>query len=257
VDDLRNFLFGAPKMGGLDLTAINMERGRDHGLAGFNSFRLSFGLPAYELWSDINPDPAVYTRLEKAYESIEDCDVYVCGLAEPPVSVVANVGETFYTVIKEQYLRTRDGDRAWYESTGYLTNEQLKEARTLFLGDIIALNTKIPKSEIPCHVMALPDGCGLPISPDGNQPDFIVTLLDNAVANPTDDLEQRFLFAVNGEAQKEIQLTAGNTYTFYLQISCTHAFVITEEEEFGSLVYPSDGISGQFGCLHQFTTLTF
>jgi hypothetical protein len=30
VDDLRNFLFGTPGSGGLDLVSINTNRGRDH-----------------------------------------------------------------------------------------------------------------------------------------------------------------------------------------------------------------------------------
>lgn len=104
--------------------------------------------------------------------------------------------------------------------------------------------------------MALPDGCGKSINPPSvPTPDFIVSLLDNSVQNPTDNLEQRFIFAINNEAQKHITLDSGKTYTFLLQFSCNHAFVITEDPEFGALAY-IEGITGQFGCLHQFTTLT-
>jgi peroxidase len=39
VDDVRNFLFGPPGAGGLDLGAINIARGREHGLPDFNSVR--------------------------------------------------------------------------------------------------------------------------------------------------------------------------------------------------------------------------
>jgi peroxidase len=56
-------LFGQPGSGGLDLTAINIQRGRDHGLPGFNTYRDNYNLPAYTAWNQINPDPNVWQVL--------------------------------------------------------------------------------------------------------------------------------------------------------------------------------------------------
>ena len=64
VDAVRNFTHGNGG-GGFDLAALNMQRGRDHGLPRFNQVRLDYGLPAYTSFSHINPDPshASETRL--------------------------------------------------------------------------------------------------------------------------------------------------------------------------------------------------
>ncbi len=44
IDDVRNFLFGPPGSGGMDLAALNIQRGRDHGLPDYNTLRVAYGL---------------------------------------------------------------------------------------------------------------------------------------------------------------------------------------------------------------------
>ena len=54
LDDVRNFLFGPPGAGGLDLAAININRGRERGLPDFNTVRGNFGLEPYRFFIEIN-----------------------------------------------------------------------------------------------------------------------------------------------------------------------------------------------------------
>src|SRR5262249_7003122 len=53
IDDVRNFLFGKPGMGGLDLTALNVQRGRDLGLPDFNTVRADYGLKRVKSFAEI------------------------------------------------------------------------------------------------------------------------------------------------------------------------------------------------------------
>lgn len=47
VDDMRNLLFpsGRGQRLGMDLAALNIQRGREHGLPDYNSVRKAFDLP--------------------------------------------------------------------------------------------------------------------------------------------------------------------------------------------------------------------
>src|SRR5205814_6400638 len=63
VDSLRNFLFGPPGAGGFDLASLNIQRGRDHGLADYNSTRLASGLPRVTSFAEITSNPDLQAKL--------------------------------------------------------------------------------------------------------------------------------------------------------------------------------------------------
>ncbi|MDA1137805.1 MAG: hypothetical protein O3B01_04415 [Planctomycetota bacterium] len=142
VDSLRNFLFGQPGQGGMDLASLNIQRGRDHGLADYNTVREALGLQRRENFSDITSDPILAEKLELAYGSVDNIDLWVGALAEDHVEG-ASVGETTLTGMKDQFERLREGDRFFYEGDSSLSASDKKMIRNTTLADIIKRNTDI------------------------------------------------------------------------------------------------------------------
>ncbi|MEZ5331918.1 MAG: peroxidase family protein [Thermoanaerobaculia bacterium] len=152
IDDVRNFLFGSPGSGGFDLSALNIQRGRDHGLPGLNRTRMDYGLPPYADFAAVTPDPRAQEALAEVYASVDDVDLWVGGLVEPH-RPGAMVGETFFTILKDQFERLRDGDRFWYES--YLPSDWVHLVNHQTLARILRRNTGLGH-EIGADAFLLP-----------------------------------------------------------------------------------------------------
>ncbi len=148
VDDVRNFLFGPPGADGFDLAALNIQRGRDHGLPSYNDTREALGLSRAQSFAEVSSNPAIRGRLAEAYNHVDDIDVWVGGLAEDRLSN-AMVGELIFTVLKEQFEALRDGDRFWYRLI--FDRETIAALEDTRLADIIRRNTDIGQ-EIPDNV---------------------------------------------------------------------------------------------------------
>jgi hypothetical protein len=140
VDDVRNFLFGPPGAGGFDLVALNIQRGRDHGLPTYNQVRLADGLAPAGSFADISANPDIQARLASTYATPDDVDLWVGGLAEDHVGN-AIVGPLFQRILKEQFERLRDGDRFWHYR--FITEEHLDIIGGMRLSDVIRRNTTI------------------------------------------------------------------------------------------------------------------
>jgi hypothetical protein len=152
VDEVRNFLFGEPGAGGFDLASLNVQRGRDHGLPSYNHVRRVLGLRPVSDFADINPDPVVQENLSLAFANVEQIDLWMGGLSEPHARD-AIVGETFRAILIDQFERSRDGDRFWYEI--YLPMELVTIVRHQTLARIIARNTALAP-ELPADVFHAP-----------------------------------------------------------------------------------------------------
>lgn len=149
VDDMRNLLFpsGRNRGLGLDLAALNIQRGRDHGLPDYNSVRKAFGLTDVTSFYNITKDSTTAKKMEELYHDKDNVDLWVGGLAEDHEEG-SELGPTFRRIIMLNFLRVRDGDRFWYEQ--YLTKEEIDKVHSLTLSEIIRLNTGFKTA--PDHV---------------------------------------------------------------------------------------------------------
>jgi hypothetical protein len=152
VDDVRNFLFGAPGQGGFDLASLNIQRGRDHGLPRYNEARVAMHLAPARTFADITTNEDVRARLASIYATPDDIDLWVGGLAEDHVAG-AQVGPLFFKIIKQQFEALRDGDRFWY--MGALGVREFAMVANVRLADVIRRNTDI-RREIGDYVFRAP-----------------------------------------------------------------------------------------------------
>ena len=152
VDDVRNFLFGPPGSGGLDLISLNIQRGRDHGIGSYNQSRVDFGLPAAKSFDDISSDPTVAAKFASVYASIDDVDAWPGAIAEDHVPG-AMVGKLISTVLVDQFTRLRDGDRLYYENA--LPQYLVEWVKKQTLAAVIRRNTTI-QSEMNDDVFHVP-----------------------------------------------------------------------------------------------------
>jgi peroxidase len=145
VDDLRNFLFGPPGAGGVDLAALDVQRGRDHGLLDYNAFRPAYGLARLNSINQLTSDPALRAKLVALYGNINSIDAWVGGIAEDHVAG-SSVGAMVMASLVDQFTRLRDGDRLFYLGDPDLQTAMFKAAidlSSVTLSEIIRLNTGI------------------------------------------------------------------------------------------------------------------
>lgn len=157
VDTLRNFLFDT-QSGGLDLAAVNIKRGRDHGIPDYNSLRQELGLDEIDEFSDITTDGDLAQALESLYGDVDNIDAWVGMLAEDHAAGAVG-GELFVAALTDQFTRLRDGDRLFYLNDADIL-AYLDEINSLTLADVISLNSG---AELFGNVFFVPTPSGLSV----------------------------------------------------------------------------------------------
>lgn len=142
-NEMRNFLFTPPTLFNMDLAALNIQRGRDHGFGTYNQVRVDMGLAPAVDFSDITSDPDMAAKLSEAYDGdISLVDPYAGGLSEDPVEG-SQLGELFTLIIADQFTRVRDGDRFWYQNDEDLSEADIELIESSTLSAVIRRNTDI------------------------------------------------------------------------------------------------------------------
>lgn len=141
VEDVRSFLFGPPTATKLlDLASLNIQRGRDHGIPGYNAVRAAYGLSAVATFAGVTSDAALAAKLEALYTDTDSIDPWIGCLVEDHLPG-SSVGPLVDAILRDQFIRLRDGDRYWYEIDTSLSAAEIKAIKETTLRDVIARNT--------------------------------------------------------------------------------------------------------------------
>jgi len=130
-DSMRENMFKPPTARfGSDLGSLNVQRGRDLGLAPYIEYVKNCGLGVIKTWHDLMPlikGKEVLDELRRLYGHPGNIDLFAGGMSERLVSG-GKVGPTFRCIIAETMKRVREGDRFWYENFQF-SKSQLRELK--------------------------------------------------------------------------------------------------------------------------------
>ncbi|XP_069697432.1 uncharacterized protein [Periplaneta americana] len=155
---------------GVDLIALNIQRGRDHAVRPYNDYRALCNLKRASSFEDLSREipPEVIARLKRIYATVDDIDLFPGGMSERPLQG-GLVGPTFACIIGIQFRQLRKCDRYWYENEDQVvrfTEAQLAEIRKITLSKILCENMDIQSNmqrssfdqpsnflnpRVPCH----------------------------------------------------------------------------------------------------------
>ncbi|KAK4315140.1 hypothetical protein Pmani_013613 [Petrolisthes manimaculis] len=155
VDDLRGRVFGPLEFSRRDLMAVNIQRGRDHGVPDYNTARHHFG---HDKLNNLSPNEfrtktgtkvsnEILRKLSGLYGEAEHMDIWAGGLLE----TTDGPGQLFSSVILDQFERTRDGDRFWFQNTRndlFEPAERLRIAQVKIIDVLLSITDLEPGVDI-------------------------------------------------------------------------------------------------------------
>ena len=139
--DLTERLFTTAHAVSLDLASINIQRGRDHAIPSYMSYRKFCNLPTAESFEELHDifNSHVRSKLKELYGHVDNIDIWTGGILEDQIKG-ARVGPLFRCILIEQFKNLRDGDRFYFENPSVFKAEQLAEIRQTTLGRVMCDN---------------------------------------------------------------------------------------------------------------------
>ncbi|VVC25641.1 Haem peroxidase,Haem peroxidase, animal type [Cinara cedri] len=143
--------------GNQDLLSWDIQRGRDCGVPSYNHIRELCGFKRARSFDDLADSIYIndLMKLKKLYASVDDVDLIVGALLEPPC-FGAQVGPTARCIITDVFYRIRYADRFFFDvenQPGSFSNEQLKALRNIDLGHVFCAGSEI--YEVPKKIFKL------------------------------------------------------------------------------------------------------
>ncbi|XP_052095046.1 peroxidasin homolog pxn-1-like isoform X4 [Mytilus californianus] len=146
--EVRNKLF---KLEGTshDLAARNIQRGRDHGLPDYNTWRQFCGLIPIKFSDDpiFDHDKESSDKIKELYRHESHIDLYAGAISET-AKAGSLLGPTFQCIFVRQFQALKSGDRHWYErprgKAGF-TRDQLNSIKSMRLSKMFCDNFNLTK----------------------------------------------------------------------------------------------------------------
>uniref|UniRef100_A0A8C6DK07 NAD(P)H oxidase (H2O2-forming) n=1 Tax=Moschus moschiferus TaxID=68415 RepID=A0A8C6DK07_MOSMO len=159
VEDLRDYWPGPGKFSRTDYVASSIQRGRDMGLPSYSQALQALGLKTPRNWSDLNPkvDPQVLEATAALYnQDLSRLELLPGGLLESH----GDPGPLFRTIVLDQFVRLRDGDRYWFENSrnGLFSPEEIAEIRSTTLRDVLVAVTNVDPDTLQPNVFIWQNG---------------------------------------------------------------------------------------------------
>ncbi|CAO2579085.1 Dual oxidase 2 [Lemmus lemmus] len=163
VEDLRDYWPGPDRFSRTDYVASSIQRGRDMGLPSYSQALLALGLEPPKNWSALNPqvEPQVLEATAALYnQDLSQLELFLGGLLESH----GGPGPLFSSIILDQFVRLRDGDRYWFENTknGLFSKEEIAEIRNTTLRDVLVAVSNVDPSALQPNVFFWQEGAPCP-----------------------------------------------------------------------------------------------